>query len=332
MPPHQASSHPFDTASPPDWVLPLFERPTAENFNEGRYLDANPDVRSAIQAGTWQASGWDHFELHGRAEGRMQSADRDRLLGLRADKLDRLRPRLRSEPARIDDDGRLDYLTDELRELAGVVAADAESAMGYDDRYHAALERHRDDLVLDCGAGSKRWYWPNIVNLEIAPYPSTDVLGVGEVLPFEDESFPMVISVAVLEHVRDPFACVAELARVLRPGGELWLEASFMQPFHGYPDHYFNTTPSGVEQLLRDHFDIERMVIGPRQGPAHSISWMLGLWEAGLPEARRSEFRALRVDDLLRPDDMDASPFVEELQDTAARQVAAAFSVLARRR
>ena len=170
------------------------------------------------------------------------------------------------------------------------------------------------------------------MNLEIAPYPSTDVLGVGESLPFQDDSFPMVISVAVLEHVRDPFACVAELARVLRPGGELWLEASFMQPFHGYPDHYFNTTPSGVELLLRDRFDIERMVIGPRQGPAHSISWMLGLWEAGLPEALRSEFRDLRVDDLLRPDDIDASPFVEGLEDTAARQIAAAFSVLARKR
>ena len=45
----------------------------------------------------------------------------------------------------------------------------------------------------------------------------------GESLPFEDASFDVVTFVDVIEHVRDPRAAVRELARVLRPGGTLYL-------------------------------------------------------------------------------------------------------------
>ncbi len=41
----------------------------------------------------------------------------------------------------------------------------------------------------------------------------------GEHLPFERESFDTVVCWDVIEHVRDPRAVLAEIARVLRPGG-----------------------------------------------------------------------------------------------------------------
>jgi SAM-dependent methyltransferase len=44
-----------------------------------------------------------------------------------------------------------------------------------------------------------------------------------EDLPFADGSFDAVISYDVLEHVVDPFEAIAEIARVLRPGGRGWL-------------------------------------------------------------------------------------------------------------
>ncbi len=43
--------------------------------------------------------------------------------------------------------------------------------------------------------------------------------GVGEALPYDDASFDVVVCVDVLEHVSDLPRVLAEIARVLRPGG-----------------------------------------------------------------------------------------------------------------
>lgn len=43
-------------------------------------------------------------------------------------------------------------------------------------------------------------------------------------LPYRAAAFDAVATISVLEHVFDPYACVAELARVLRPGGQLVVE------------------------------------------------------------------------------------------------------------
>ena len=45
------------------------------------------------------------------------------------------------------------------------------------------------------------------------------VRGIGERLPFEADSFDVVVSVWVLEHLTDPLGVFIEVRRVLRPGG-----------------------------------------------------------------------------------------------------------------
>jgi SAM-dependent methyltransferase len=55
--------------------------------------------------------------------------------------------------------------------------------------------------------------------------------GVGEALPFPDDSFDFVLSHEVLEHVQDDHQTIKEIIRVLRPGGRLALFC----PNRGYP-------------------------------------------------------------------------------------------------
>lgn len=54
--------------------------------------------------------------------------------------------------------------------------------------------------------------------------------GVGESLPFDDNSFDLVVSFQVLEHTRDPEKVLTEAIRVLKPGGFLY----FNVPNHNF--------------------------------------------------------------------------------------------------
>jgi predicted SAM-dependent methyltransferase len=123
--------------------------------------------------------------------------------------------------------------------------------------YGPKIENFLSDLpsnstILDIGAGLRRIPWPNVVNCEIYDYPSTDILCLGSDLPIKDNSVDAVLSLAVLEHVPNPFFCAAEIQRVLKPGGKAYIMMPFLQAEHGYPNHYFNATRQGVIELFPD--------------------------------------------------------------------------------
>ena len=65
------------------------------------------------------------------------------------------------------------------------------------------------------------------------------VNGAGEYLPFANASFDLVIAWDVVEHVQDPARLLAELARVLRPGGRVLLTVinrfAFRDPHYHLP-------------------------------------------------------------------------------------------------
>lgn len=63
------------------------------------------------------------------------------------------------------------------------------------------------------------------------------ILSQGENLPFKSESFDLVYSNQVIEHVKDPEKCISEIFRVLKKGGILYIRApdyksSFFEPHY----------------------------------------------------------------------------------------------------
>ncbi|MDB4927910.1 MAG: Methyltransferase type 11, partial [Myxococcaceae bacterium] len=75
-------------------------------------------------------------------------------------------------------------------------------------------------------------------------------VAVAEALPFADASFDVVTFVDVIEHVRDARAAVRELARVLRPGGTLYLFGpNRLSPALAWSDPHYQL--AGVSVLPR---------------------------------------------------------------------------------
>jgi SAM-dependent methyltransferase len=86
------------------------------------------------------------------------------------------------------------------------------------------------------------------------------VNGVGEALPFPSNSFDLILSHEVLEHVQDDQVAINEIVRTLSPGGRLVLFC----PNRGYPfethghywrgQYHFGNTPliNYLPRSLRD--------------------------------------------------------------------------------
>jgi SAM-dependent methyltransferase len=77
-----------------------------------------------------------------------------------------------------------------------------------------------------------------------------DLLYDGKRLPFDDRSFDTVISTEVLEHTPEPPALIAEMARVLKPGGSMIVTAPFAFRLHEEPYDFFRFTPHGLASML----------------------------------------------------------------------------------
>lgn len=86
--------------------------------------------------------------------------------------------------------------------------------------------------------------------LDFCAGEGVDFVGDVSALPFETDSYDIVLSTQVLEHVQDPERVCAEMARVLKPGGHLFLTTPQSSPIHNEPWNYFNFTHYGLTLLF----------------------------------------------------------------------------------
>jgi SAM-dependent methyltransferase len=93
--------------------------------------------------------------------------------------------------------------------------------------------------------------------LDLRYTPRVDVVGCGEQMPFVDGEFDFVICTQMLEYAADPASVMAEIHRVLKPGGCLFLSVPAVYP----RDAEFDTwrfLPQSLRVLLGrfDHAEI----------------------------------------------------------------------------
>jgi SAM-dependent methyltransferase len=304
---------------------------TDENFDEILYLNANPDVGVAVKRGILP-SGEYHYRHHGRLENRSMRLDEQLIRTARREKMKRIEPLLDLSMAHERKGDKFDFLTPDLRKETGIEETNNVSAWNYDIYSMRLLEGLQDGIALDCGAGKRPVYFENIVNYEIVDYDTTDVIGVGEMLPFKDSSFDLIFSIAVLEHVRDPFACARELIPVLKPAGKMLCAVPFLQPEHGYPHHYYNTAPQGLRALFERELEIKDHLLFSH--PIYTLRWFLSSWVAGLEGQTKEEFLSKTVAEIvaqMADEDIRRQSFVQALSNEKSFELACATAVIAQK-
>jgi SAM-dependent methyltransferase len=92
------------------------------------------------------------------------------------------------------------------------------------------------------------------IGVDMAPGKGVDAVvdlveGIG---PLPAAHFQLVICCSVMEHVRRPWVFAENLARLIRPGGRIYVSVPWVWRFHAYPDDYFRFSWRGIAELFHE--------------------------------------------------------------------------------
>lgn len=149
--------------------------------------------------------------------------------------------------------------------------------------FNAARTVPQDARVLDVGAGdapyAELFAHTDYVTLEWESSPhegaqTAVVRASADAIPLADASFDAVVLTQVLEHVRRPAAVIAEIARVLRPGGRLLATVPFVWELHEEPHDYWRFTSYALASLLEDG-GLDAIRIEPRSDSFSALAQLM---------------------------------------------------------
>jgi len=100
-------------------------------------------------------------------------------------------------------------------------------------------------------AGKVRYQGIDVEAAASFGYANPDVIYYdGKTIPFDANTFDAVMCTEVLEHVPEPEPFIAELHRVLKPGGRAVVTLPWSARFHYQPYDYHRYTPSMLTRLF----------------------------------------------------------------------------------
>jgi hypothetical protein len=243
----------------------VFEQVTVQNLCARGYLLANRDLQIAF--GDDEALAERHLHEYGLKENRRQLSAA--FLTSRREKFAKFRSTL------VECDAEC-FPVNFGKFFRQILEYDSEPSNGVPGFWVSELEGNPGKLYADIGAGLRPIVWPNCAYVEVYHSPTADILIDPHCkLPFRDASLDGIGCFAVLEHVNKPWEMAVEFARVVKPGGKIFIDWPFLQPVHGYPSHYYNATREGLRSLFADKFEIDELFTGTWQGPDWTVNWIL---------------------------------------------------------
>ena len=136
--------------------------------------------------------------------------------------------------------------------------------------------------ALDVGCGEKPYaQWMSntaeCFGVDVGAGPNVDmIITAGKPWPLETASFDSVLCTQVMEHASDLANLLAEVNRVLVPGGTLVASVPFAYNEHGVPDDYRRFSIYGVRALFENDFDI--VLLEPEGGIGSTVGTLVLNW------------------------------------------------------
>jgi SAM-dependent methyltransferase len=149
------------------------------------------------------------------------------------------------------------------------------------------------ELVLDAGAGRAqyrelfshaRYETADFLAVKGKTYAQPDYVCDLAEIPVDDARFDHVVLTQVLEHLPEPGTVLAELHRVLKPGGTLWLTAPLFYAEHEAPYDFYRYTRFGLRHLL-EGAGFEVLEMEWMEGYLGTLSYQARLMSKSLPTA-----------------------------------------------
>ena len=111
---------------------------------------------------------------------------------------------------------------------------------------------------------------------DIEPGPFVKYVTSAEALDdVGDAAYDLVLCTQVLHLVRNPARALAQFARVLVPGGHVFLTAPGVYPLHPDPTDYWRWTQEGLPVLFEEVQDLELVELVPHGGSGATLAIML---------------------------------------------------------